>query len=164
MWLDGSCHCGAVTFRVDSPHPYPFNLCYCSICRKTAGGGGYAINLGARAATLEVEGGAAVRTYRARMPDPEGQGTVRSPAERNFCAHCGSALWAWDPRWPDLVHPFASAIDTELPQAPERTHLMLDSRASWVPVRGGEMDRQYAAYPEESIAEWHQRLGLADKD
>jgi hypothetical protein len=47
MKLNGSCHCGAVRFSVQSPHPYPFTPCYCSICRKTAGGGGYAINLGA---------------------------------------------------------------------------------------------------------------------
>ena len=47
MLLEGSCHCGAVRFKLRSAHPYPFNLCYCSICRKPAGGGGYAINLGA---------------------------------------------------------------------------------------------------------------------
>jgi len=41
MELEGSCHCGAVRFRVSSGEPCPFNLCYCSICRKTAGGGGY---------------------------------------------------------------------------------------------------------------------------
>lgn len=37
MELKGSCHCGSVKFTVQSPHPYPFNLCYCSICRKTTG-------------------------------------------------------------------------------------------------------------------------------
>lgn len=37
MLLEGSCHCEAVRFRVHSSHPYPFNLCYGSICRKTAG-------------------------------------------------------------------------------------------------------------------------------
>lgn len=40
MYLEGSCHCGAVRFGVESPHPYPYQRCYCSICRKTAGGGG----------------------------------------------------------------------------------------------------------------------------
>jgi len=43
--LESSCHCGAVRFTVESRHPYPVNLCYCSICRKTAGVGGFAINL-----------------------------------------------------------------------------------------------------------------------
>ena len=45
MKLEGSCHCGAVHFTVESHTPYPFLRCYCSICRKTAGGGGYAINI-----------------------------------------------------------------------------------------------------------------------
>ena len=66
MHLEGSCHCGAVRFSVEAPHPYPFNLCYCSICRKTAGAGGFAINLGAEAATLKVEGAEHIRSYHAR--------------------------------------------------------------------------------------------------
>lgn len=45
MRLDGSCYCGAVEFTVESRTPYPYLRCYCSICRKTAGGGGYAINI-----------------------------------------------------------------------------------------------------------------------
>ena len=52
--LDGSCHCGAVRFSVSSHTPHPYQLCYCTICRKTAGGGGYAINLMAVAGTLEI--------------------------------------------------------------------------------------------------------------
>ena len=55
MLLEGSCRCGAVRFRVESPEPYPFMRCYCSICRKTVGGGGYAINDGALSDTLEGE-------------------------------------------------------------------------------------------------------------
>lgn len=160
MQLAGSCHCGQVRFRLESAHPYPFNLCYCSICRKTAGGGGYAINLGGDYATLQIDGKEDITVYRARVPDAETGASVDSPARRHFCRHCGSALWAWDPRWPELVHPFASAIDTELPAAPERTHLMTSSRASWVEVRTSPEDRICDAYPDESIAEWHQRLGL----
>ena len=45
MRLEGSCRCGAVRFSVDSHTPYPYQRCYCSICRKSAGGGGYAINI-----------------------------------------------------------------------------------------------------------------------
>ena len=51
------------------------------------------------------------------------------PVSVHSAGYCGSALWVWDPRWPDLVHPFASVIDTELPVAPERTHLMQASKA-----------------------------------
>ena len=56
MQLEGSCHCRKVRFTVHSSQPYPFNLCYCSICRKTDGGGGFAINLGADKESLQVQG------------------------------------------------------------------------------------------------------------
>ena len=39
MLLKGSCHCGAVRFSLNSRTPYPYMRCYCSICRKTGGGG-----------------------------------------------------------------------------------------------------------------------------
>ena len=114
-------------FEVSSRHPYPFNVCYCSICRKTAGGGGYAINLGADFDTLEVHGAEHVSVYRVKLEDAVEADRV-SPSERSFCKRCGTCLWVWDPRWPELLHPFASVIDSELPVAPEHTHLMLASK------------------------------------
>lgn len=162
MRLEGSCHCGAVRFAVESPHPYPFNLCYCSICRKTQGGGGWAINLSGRADTLEVAG--APRTYQARLSDPDSGVEDRSPARRHFCGECGSHLWLFDPRWPELVHPVASAVDTPLPVPPDRYHIMLDSKAPWVRVHAEPSDRMFPGYPDESIAGWHQRRGLESDD
>jgi hypothetical protein len=160
MRLEGSCHCKAVQFTLQSAHPYPFNLCYCSICRKTAGGGGYAINLGGDYRTLSVEGEDALEIYQVEIEDRDSGETITSPAKRHFCRGCGSALWVWDPRWPELVHPFASAIDTALPVPPERTHLMLGSKASWVEPCVGPKDKRFDVYPDESIADWHERLGL----
>ena len=148
MQLEGSCHCGKIRFTVESNSPYPFNQCYCSICRKTAGGGGYAINLGADYNTLEIKGETFLSIYQA-----EG-----SQGQRHFCSQCGSALWLWDPRWPELVHPHASTIDSELPKPPEHTHMMLGSKANWVPVRTENCDKQFDEYPDESLAQWHQRI------
>ena len=150
MLLKGSCHCEAVHFSVESEHPYPFNLCYCSICRKTAGAGGFAINLGGRFLSLKVDGVGHIRVYQARVGDT-GDGPGLSPLERRFCGECGSMLWCWDPRWPDLVHPFASAIDTDLPMPPERTHLMLGSKAAWVVPQVEPNDKTFPEYPDESI-------------
>lgn len=164
MILEGSCHCGSVRFKLDSAHPYPFNLCYCTICRKTSGGGGFSINLGGDRSTLKVEGESNISVYRATIRNEETGKSERSTARRHFCRLCGSALWVWDPRWPELVHPQASAIDTELPVPPERTHLMVGSKASWVEVRQGPADRVFAGYPDESIASWHERLGLEDPE
>ena len=160
MQLEGSCHCGRVGFRLESAHPYPFNLCYCSICRKTAGGGGYAINLGGDYGTFDVNGEEYLSIYRAVIEDADSGDKSESPARRHFCSHCGSALWAWDPRWPELVHPFASAIDTPLPVAPERTHLMTVYKAPWVEILAATGDKVHDEYPGESIAAWHERLNL----
>jgi hypothetical protein len=128
MKLEGSCHCGAVRFSVESHTPYPFMRCYCSICRKTAGGGGYAINVMGEAATLKVRGRGSVAVYRARV-EGKGKRRSRSPGQRHFCAKCASALWVYDPRWPEWVYPFASAIDTALPKPPEDVEMMLDYAA-----------------------------------
>jgi hypothetical protein len=158
--LEGSCRCGAVRFEVESHTPVPFMLCYCSICRKQQGGGGFAINLGADHETLKVKGKRSLGVYRAKIEDEEHPHCDVSTGERNFCRKCGSALWLYDPTWPELVHPFASAIDTGLPKPPEKVHLMLKYKANWVEPVVGRKDKVFDAYPEESIADWHKRTGM----
>jgi hypothetical protein len=172
MLLEASCHCGRVAFTVQAPEPVPFKRCYCSICRKTAGSGGFAINLGAQAATLKLlRGKRNLRIYRARMPeaaergsgehaDRDDDGTPLSSGRRHFCGRCGSPLWLWDPRWPELIHPHAGAIDTPLPEPPENVHIMLGSKPAWVAVEGRPDDAQFQTYPDCSLAEWHARRGL----
>lgn len=162
--LEGSCHCGAVRFRVESAMPYPYMPCYCSICRKTAGGGGYAINLGADSSTLEIEGGGSLGVYEAVLRDRDDPDNIeRSPARRNFCSLCGSALWLYDPRWPELVHPHASAIDTRLPEPPETVRIMLASRPPWIAIPEDDgTERRFEGFPDESLEEWHRRHGLYD--
>ncbi len=160
MHLEGSCHCGAVAFSLTSAHPYPYQRCYCSICRKTQGGGGYAINLGGDAASLKVRGRKHIAIYHARLKEQDDKRAHSSTAERHFCSVCATALWLFSPEWPELIHPFASAIDTPLPVPPEHTHLMLGSKASWAEVGAQPADLQFDLYPKESIAQWHERLGL----
>jgi hypothetical protein len=160
MTLQGSCRCGAVRFTVDSHAPYPYQLCYCSICRKTAGGGGFAINLSGIAATLDVKGRRAIGVYRAAIYDDDGGNCEVSTGERSFCRKCASALWLYDPTWPDLVHPFASVIDSELPVPPVRTHLMLRYKPGWVKADIGKKDLTFDLYPKQSIEQWHKRHGL----
>ena len=158
--LDGSCRCGAVRFSVTSHTPVPYQLCYCSICRKQQGGGGYAINLGADATSLTVEGEEQLGLYRARIEDDEHPTCKLSSGERRFCRECGSALWLFDPDWPELVHPFASAIDSELPPPPSRVHLMLKYKAGWVEPAIGPDDALFDLYPEKSIEDWHKDEGV----
>ena len=154
MKLDGSCCCGSVRFSVDAYAPVPYLRCYCSICRKTAGGGGYAINLGAKADTLTIEGEAHIGVFHA-VVDGE-----RSTAERHFCARCGTPLWVFSPEWPELVHPFAGAIDTPLPVPPQRVHMMLGSKPAWAQPDIRDGDATFDGYPDQSLEAWHRDHGL----
>ena len=158
MLLEGSCHCRAATFTAESHTPEPFMLCYCSLCRKVGGGGGYAINIMAEAATLALGDPDAVADYRVRRH--EGDPDKLDTAHRFFCRHCGTMLWAANELYPDWIYPFASAIDTPLPQPRERVHMMLDFKAPWAAVPEGPGEARFDRYPSESIADWHRRRGL----
>ena len=160
MTLTGSCRCGAVRFSCASHTPQPYQRCYCTICRKTTGGGGYAINLAARNDTMRIEDPNGARAvYRAEIEEDDGVCTV-STGERSFCTLCGTALWLFDPTWPDLVHPLASAIDSDLPAPVASVHLMLDFKPSWVELQLGPTDECFARYPTLSIDDWHRQHGV----
>ena len=124
-------------------------------------GGGYAINLGGDSSSLRVEGEENITAFQARVRNPEDEEASTSPATRHFCSLCGSALWLYDPRWPELVHPFASAIDTPLPEPPEMVRIMLEFTAPWCEIpEQGKDERHFRRDPEESLEEWHRRHGL----
>jgi len=87
---------------------------------------------------------------------------VKSKHQRHFCKLCGSHLWAFNEQWPDLLHPVAGAIDTELDKPTEVVHMMVGkgSRASWVPVAETVESTRFDSYPKESLADWHRARGL----
>jgi hypothetical protein len=135
--------------------------CYCSICRKSQGGGGFAINIGALYDTLSIRGEEHIASFNPMYNNHETGVREASPGERNFCSKCGSGLWVWDPRWPELVHPYASVIDTPLPLPPERNHIFLGSKPEWVQVSTTSDDKHFREFPKiSSLAEWHDHHGL----
>ncbi|KAF9464089.1 Mss4-like protein [Collybia nuda] len=158
--LSGSCHCGAIKFTVQSSTPIPYQLCFCSICRKVGGVGG-SINLGGHMNTLKVEGKEhlrqatiARRVYRAVLDRGTSNESIAS-SERNFCSKCSSMLWLYDESWPDLVHPFASAIDSPELQAPASiVCIKLDSKPAYVRLPEGEKEL-YDDYGPDSLEAWH---------
>jgi hypothetical protein len=155
MRLDGSCQCGKVRFRVDSTTPYPYMLCYCSICRKTSGA--VTSNVMGRRDTLEVTGKRHLRCHHAIVRNP-GRRPVRSRGERWFCGRCGTHLYVLDDRWPEGVWPNAAALDTPLPVPPEYVQIMTRYRPRWVPA--ADTGPRHPEYPPLSIAAWHERHGL----
>jgi len=155
--LRGSCQCGKVHFSVASETPVPFMLCFCSICRKT-GGCAFGCNIMGIRDTLVVRGRRSLRPYHARVRE-QGKRTYVSEAKRWFCASCGSHLFLTDERWPEGVWPYASAIDTPLPEPKRFVHVMTRFKPSWVPswmLRHGTSHVRFGGL---SIAEWHEREG-----
>ena len=152
MQITGSCFCGAVTFTVETRTPYPYRRCYCTRCRKTAGGTGAAANLLAQASSLNVEGADAVTEFAA--PDA---------TRTRFCSRCGSVLYLTLDAAPDFVYPFASAIDTELPEPPERVHVFTADAPAWARPAPSTSDLAVERNTPESIESWHRRHGLLDE-
>ena len=99
MKIEGSCYCGAVRFAAVSHTPYPYLRCYCSFCRKTSGSGGYGINIMVQTDSLTVEGEDNLAFHHGMEHDPDTDELVENQNRRYFCRHCGSPLWAADPRW-----------------------------------------------------------------
>lgn len=156
MLLRGSCQCGKVAFRVDSDTPYPYMLCYCSICRKTTGA--LTSNVMGKRATLRVTGRAHLRCHHAVIR-ARGRRATRSRGERWFCVRCGTHLYVLDDRWPEGVWPNAAALDTPLPVPPEHVQIMLRYKPAWVPLVPGR-GSHHPEYPPLSIADWHEKMGL----
>lgn len=163
MKLQGSCYCGSVSFFLVSETPYPYMRCYCSVCRKTNGAGGYAINLMGLKNSLAIEGKNQLKSYRVPAELTEHGGEGKSNSRRKFCSNCGSYLWVFNPEYDQWMYPFASAIDTNLPVPPERNHIMLKYKADWVEVPSGDNENHFETYPEQSIKEWHETRGLLEK-
>ncbi|TFK26827.1 hypothetical protein FA15DRAFT_666962 [Coprinopsis marcescibilis] len=156
--LKGSCHCGAVKFSVQSSTPTPYQLCLCSICRKVGGVGG-SINLGGHSNTLKIEGKENISVYKAVLDrDTPEQRTATS--ERNFCKLCSTMLWLYDKSWPELIHPFASAIDSPELEAPETmVCIKLNSKPGYVRLPEGKK-QVFEDYGPESLESWHKTHGL----
>ena len=151
MQLAGSCFCGAVRFTVETRTPYPYRRCYCARCRKTAGGTGAAANVLAQTSTLQVTGADALTEFAA--PDA---------TRTRFCSRCGSALYLTIDAVTDFVYPFASAIDTPLPEPPERLHVFTAEAPAWARPPSGPEDLAVERNTNESVEGWHRRHGLIE--
>lgn len=101
------------------------------------------------------------RKYNARKRENGKVETVSS--DRSFCKICSTMLWLWDKHWPELIHPFASAIDYttdkdgkegQLPSPDEMVCIMESSKPEWVRWPEGKK-KVFDKYAEQSIADWH---------
>ncbi|WVQ84929.1 hypothetical protein IAT38_007092 [Cryptococcus sp. DSM 104549] len=162
--LEGSCHCKAVKYTLESNTPVPYQLCQCSICRK-AGGYMGSVNIMGNTKTLNIlRGKDKIKVYIAPLTfdeddNPKDIGT----SKRSFCTECSSMLWNYHDEWPDWIYPFASTIDrpNPLPAIPAGADLIAikrDSCPDHVPIPKGA--KSYKGYgPGKGIEEWHKSNG-----
>jgi len=68
-------------------------------------------------------------------------------------------LWLYDERWPELIHPFASAIDSELLEPEEMVVVKTNSVPDYVRLPEGKK-KVYKNYGPSSIEEWHKKHDL----
>ncbi|KAF9263261.1 hypothetical protein L218DRAFT_927687 [Marasmius fiardii PR-910] len=156
--LEGSCHCGAVRFSLQSSTAVPYQLCLCSICRKVGSSGG-SINLGGHYKTLNImQGKEHINVYHAVL-DRDTPNERRASSERSFCSKCSTMLWLYDKSWPELIHPFASAIDSELLPPKKMVCLKLADKPNYVRLPEGEK-ALHKDYPALSLEDWHKENGL----
>jgi hypothetical protein len=65
-------------------------------------------------------------------------------------------LWAFNEKWPKLLHPVATALDTELP-TPVAFRNMFRSKPAWIDAHEHEAEKNFQTYPDESLEAWHRR-------
>jgi hypothetical protein len=119
----GSCLCGKVRFEIDGELS-DFGYCHCQSCRK-ASGSAHAANAGVSASRL-------------RVLDPHG--TLRkyesSPGKfRAFCGNCGSPLYAYLARTPELVRVRLGTLDTPFTKH-AKAHTFVSDKAPWYVIHG----------------------------
>lgn len=68
-------------------------------------------------------------------------------------------LWNWCHLWPELIHPFANVIDTELPPVDEMVCVMQNSKPVYVRLPEGKK-QVYETYGPYSLEEWHKKQGM----
>ncbi|KAK1922019.1 Mss4-like protein [Papiliotrema laurentii] len=162
--LEGSCHCRAVKYTVESNTPVPFCLCQCSICRKVGGYMG-SVNIMGNYNTFKIlRGEDKIKVYQGALEfDANDKPTKPGNSKRSFCSNCSSMLWNYHDEWPEWIYPFASTIDkpNPLPPIPEGYKLIAikrDSCPDHVPLpEGVKGEKGYGSM--ESIEAWHKKTG-----
>jgi hypothetical protein len=124
--LEGGCLCGAVRYACHSA-PTRAVACHCRDCQKACGAP-YTVAFPIPAEALRITRG----EPREVRVTAEG-GAV---AVRGFCPDCGSHLYAWSDRFPQVRSVRVATLDDPSPLAPS-AHLYVRSALPWVHLDDG---------------------------
>ena len=121
----GGCRCRAVRYRCTS-EPMLVLHCHCRDCQYASGGDGSTAMI-VSADDMSIEG-----TFASFASTADSGNTVL----RQFCATCGSPLFARSPVSPALLAIKAATLDESSWLAPA-AHIWMDSAPTWACVAAG---------------------------
>jgi len=121
--IQGSCHCGDVSFKVTGKPRIILN-CHCDDCKKR-NGGAFSKYLVVNESDLHVsKGNKSLASYSA-----EGKG------EKYFCSNCGSPIYNKNARYPGIFMVFYGSINDQKQITP-MFNVYCESMSGWVSALG----------------------------
>ena len=138
----GSCLCRNVQYEVHGELS-DFGHCHCRSCRK-ASGSAFGANAGVERSTFRLLSGAdTLREFES------------SPGKlRVFCSRCGSPIYAYLAKSPDVLRIRLGSLDTPL-DAHARAHTFVSDKADWEDIDA------FSSLPQ--FSEWAPRDVLVQK-
>jgi len=119
----GSCLCGSIQYEVKGELS-DFGYCHCTSCRK-ASGSAHGANAGlTRDQFRLVDNCNHIKEYES------------SPGKfRAFCSNCGSPIYAYLTKTPDLIRIRLGTLDTPFAKH-AKAHTFVSDKASWDNIEG----------------------------
>ena len=121
MKVQGSCHCGNITYEADVD-PESAHICNCTDCQ-TASGSAFALNMPVATESLRITQG---NPKGWRRPSPSGADVTSW-----FCADCGGRLYGERKGRPETMNLRAGTLDDTSWLVPV-AHMFLRSAQPWV--------------------------------
>jgi len=120
---EGSCLCGNIKYQIASDIS-DFGYCHCTSCRK-ASGSAHGANAGIQRKDLSLsDSSRSLREYES------------SPGKfRVFCSNCGSPIYAYLAKTPDLIRIRLGSLDTSFTKH-AKAHTFVSDKAPWEIIHG----------------------------
>lgn len=119
----GSCLCGSIQYVIEGELS-DFGYCHCGSCRKSSGSA-FGANAGVKRSKLQfTDTNGLLREFES------------SPGKRRaFCSRCGSPLYAYLTKTPDMVRIRLGSLDTRLNKT-AKAHTFVRDKADWDVIEG----------------------------
>ncbi len=119
----GSCLCGHIEYQISSRLSH-FGYCHCTSCRK-ASGSAHGPNAGIHKGDFSLsDPNSSLREYES------------SPGKfRVFCSNCGSPIYAYLAKTPDLIRIRLGSLDTPFTEN-AKAHTFVSDKAPWEVICG----------------------------